>query len=71
MRVAHRQARYGIGSLAERINAILRCSGGLLFALTGLSLLLSLSWEAPEMMLVAVAYGGSAVVFVAAATTIR
>jgi hypothetical protein len=42
-----------------RFGSILRWAGWILLALAGATLLLALSWQAPEIMLVSGAYGGS------------
>jgi hypothetical protein len=60
----------GVASLAARITGILRWSGGLLFCLAAYAVLLSISWDAPDLMLVAAGYGGSALLFVTASTTL-
>lgn len=59
-----------IQSQAIRFRRILALAGGILMALAGITLLLALSWHAPEITLVSGAYGGSAVlIMVASAIT--
>jgi hypothetical protein len=55
-----------IQSQALRFRAILSTAGGILLALAGGTLLLGISWHAPEVMLVSGAYGGSGVLIVVA-----
>jgi hypothetical protein len=55
-----------IQSQALRFRAILSWAGGILLALAGLTLLIGVSWHAPEVMLVSGAYGGSGILIVVA-----
>ena len=55
-----------IQSQALRFRAILAWAGGILLALAGGTLLLGVSWHAPEVMLVSGAYGGSGMLIVVA-----
>lgn len=55
-----------IQSQALRFRAILGWAGGILLALAGGTLLLGVSWDAPEVMLVSGAYGGSGVLILIA-----
>jgi hypothetical protein len=55
-----------IQSQALRFRAILGWAGGILLALAGGTLLLGVSWHAPEVMLVSGAYGGSGMLIVVA-----
>ncbi len=55
-----------IHSQILRFRAILAWAGGILLALAGGTLLLGVSWHAPEVMLVSGAYGGSGMLIVIA-----
>lgn len=55
-----------IQSQALRFRAILAWAGGILLVLAGLTLLVGVSWHAPEVMLVSGAYGGSGILIVVA-----
>ena len=64
------QAASIIQSQAIRFRRILAVAGGILMALAGITLLLAVSWHAPEISLVSGAYGGSGVlILVASAIT--
>ena len=64
------QAASIIQSQAIRFRRILALAGGILMALAGVTLMLAVSWHAPEISLVSGAYGGSGVmILVASAIT--
>ena len=60
------RAAWIIQSQALRFRAILSWAGGILLALAGGTFLIAMSWHAPEVMLVAGAYGGSGILIVVA-----
>lgn len=64
------QAASIIQSQAIRFRRVLALAGGILMALAGVTLMLAVSWHAPEISLVSGAYGGSGVmILVASAIT--
>jgi hypothetical protein len=64
------QAASIIQSQAIRFRRILAVAGGILMALAGITLMVAVSWHAPEISLVSGAYGGSGVlILIASAIT--
>jgi hypothetical protein len=51
-----------------RFRAILATAGAILMALSGVTLIVAMAWAAPEIMLVAGAYGGSGLLIVVASS---